>query len=84
MSNGYKEYASNDVATTSTAGLMSASDKEKLDRIDEKVSLYGGNMSGELVAQVNTNYTTYQVRNIAFSNSAATPTGNGNILAVYS
>ena len=52
--------------------------------INQKLSLSGGTMTGALVVQNNTNYTTYQARNIAFATSASTPTGNGDILAVYS
>ena len=48
------------------------------------LSKSGGTMSGQLVAQNNSNYTTYQVRNIALSTSAATPTGLGALLGVYS
>ena len=40
MSNGYKEYASNDVATTSVSGLMSAIDKLKLDGIEAQANNY--------------------------------------------
>lgn len=52
--------------------------------ISGKLDKSGGTMTGALTAQSNTNYTTYQVRNIAFSTSASTPTGNGSILGVYS
>lgn len=44
----------------------------------------GGTFTGQAKAQSNTAYTTYQLRNIALSTSAATPTGNGSILGVYS
>lgn len=49
-----------------------------------KLDKTGGTMTGVLTAQANTNYTTYQVRNIALSTSASTPTGTGSILGVYS
>lgn len=49
-----------------------------------KVNKSGDTMTGKLVAQANANYTTYQVRNIALSTSAATPTGLGSLLGVYS
>lgn len=52
--------------------------------LDKKLPLSGGTMTGTLKAQNNTAYTTYQVRNIAFSTSASTPTGNGDLLGVYS
>lgn len=52
--------------------------------ITGKLDKSGGTMTGTLTAQSNTNYTTYQVRNIALNTSAATPTGNGSILGVYS
>lgn len=50
----------------------------------DKVNKSGDTMTGQLVAQANANYTTYQVRNIALSTSAATPTGLGSLLGVYS
>lgn len=40
MSNGYKEYASNDVATTSASGLISVIDKVKLDGIEAQANNY--------------------------------------------
>lgn len=48
-----------------------------------KLDKSGGTMTGKLYAQPNTDYTTYQVRNIALSTTAATPTGNGSLLGVY-
>ena len=53
-------------------------------KLDQKLNKSGDTMTGALIAQANTNYTTYQVRNIAFSTSASVPTGNGSILGVYS
>lgn len=44
----------------------------------------GGTMTGVLKAYTNTQYTTYQVRNIALNRSASTPTNTGDILGVYS
>lgn len=44
----------------------------------------GGTMTGALKAYTNTQYTTYQVRNIALNRSAGTPTNTGDILGVYS
>lgn len=44
----------------------------------------GGTMTGVLKAYANTQYTTYQVRNIALNRSASTPTNTGDILGVYS
>ena len=52
--------------------------------LSNKLDKSGGTLTGALVAQANTNYTTYQVRNIALNTSASTPTGNGSILGVYS
>ena len=43
----------------------------------------GGTFTGTVKAKANTAYTTYQVRNIALSTTAAVPTGNGSILGVY-
>ena len=52
--------------------------------LSNKLDKSGGTLTGALVAQANTNYTTYQVRNIALNTSASTPTGNGSMLGVYS
>ena len=51
--------------------------------LNNKHDKSGGTLTGTLTAQANTNYTTYQVRNIALNTTAATPTGNGSILGVY-
>ena len=51
--------------------------------LNNKLDKSGGTLTGALTAQANTNYTTYQVRNIALNTTAATPTGNGSILGVY-
>jgi len=60
----------------SNSGAHSTQFSAKLDKS-------GGTMTGKLYAQPNTDYTTYQVRNIALSTTAATPTGNGSLLGVY-
>ena len=52
--------------------------------LNKKLNVSGGTMQGELKAQSNTNYTSYQVRNMAFNTSASVPTGNGSVLGVYS
>ena len=52
--------------------------------LDGKLNRGGDTMTGILVAQANTAYTTYQVRNIALSTTAAIPTGNGSLLGVHS
>ena len=52
--------------------------------LNKKLNVSGGTMKGELKAQSNANYTSYQVRNMAFSTSASLPTGNGSVLGVYS
>lgn len=49
-----------------------------------KLDKAGGSMTGVLKAQDNTEYTTYQVRNMALSTTAALSTGNGALLGVYS
>lgn len=51
--------------------------------LNNKLDKSGGTLTGALTAQANTNYTTYQVRNIALNTTAAIPTGNGSILGVY-
>ena len=58
--------------------------------LDKYLPLTGGTVTGNLtvngkiVATANSDYTTYQVRNMALSTSASTPTGNGSLLGVYS
>ena len=58
--------------------------------LDKYLPLAGGTVSGDLtvqgkiVATANSEYTTYQVRNIAYSTNASNPTGNGSLLGVYS
>lgn len=44
----------------------------------------GGTFTGMVVGASNANHTAYQLRNIALSTSASTPTGNGSLLGVYS
>ena len=70
------------LTSTSTTSALSAAQGKILQ--DGKLNLSGGTMTGQLVAKANTAYTTYQVRNIALSTSAALPTGNGSLLGVYS
>ncbi|KTE89297.1 hypothetical protein [Desulfitobacterium hafniense] len=45
--------------------------------------LTGGTMTGTLVAQNNTNYTTKQVRNITLSTATPSGGGNGDLWFVY-
>ena len=58
--------------------------------LDKYLPLTGGTVTGNLtvngkiIATANSDYTTYQVRNMALSTSASTPTGNGSLLGVYS
>ena len=58
--------------------------------LDKYLPLTGGTITGgltvngKIVATANSDYTTYQVRNMALSTSASTPTGNGSLLGVYS
>ena len=83
-----KTLATTDVATAASDGLMSSTDKAKLDSIgngtNDAMPKSGGTFTGPAYAQANANHTTYQLRNIAFSTSASTPTGNGSLLCVYS
>ena len=50
----------------------------------EILSTSGGTMTGALVAQSNTNYTTPQVRNVTMSDSAPSGGSNGQIHYQYS
>lgn len=53
--------------------------------LSEKLNLSGGTMTGALIAQSNTNYTTGQVRNIYLSTEAPTNDvgSNGDVWIVY-
>lgn len=67
----------------STSSKNPVQNKVVATALKDKLNKSGGTLTGSLVAQANTNYTTYQVRNIALNTTAATPTGNGSILGVY-
>lgn len=69
----------NKVITTALNGKASSSHTHS-----QYLPRSGGTLTGGLTANDNTNYTTYQVRNIALSKSAGTPSGTGAILGVYS
>ncbi len=74
-------------STSSTATNVAATPsavKSAYDTAAAAMPKAGGTFTGATYAQANTSYTTYQLRNIALSTSAATPTGNGSILGVYS
>ena len=74
-------------ATNSTSTDLAATPsavKSAYDTAAAAMPKSGGTFTGATYAQANTSYTTYQLRNIALSTSAATPTGNGSILGVYS
>lgn len=74
-------------STSSTATNVAATPsavKSAYDLANAAMPKAGGTFTGATYAQANTSYTTYQLRNIALSTSAATPTGNGSILGVYS
>lgn len=74
-------------ATNSTSTDLAATAsavKSAYDTAAAAMPKSGGTFTGATYAQANTSYTTYQLRNIALSTSAATPTGNGSILGVYS
>ena len=73
-------------ATNSTSTDLAATAsavKSAYDTAAAAMPKSGGTFTGATYAQANTSYTTYQLRNIALSTSAATPTGNGAILGVY-
>ena len=54
--------------------------------VDTKMDKAGGEFTGAVKASTTAtaDYTSYQLRNIALSTTASTPTGNGSILGVYS
>ena len=74
-------------ATNSTSTDLAATPsavKSAYDTAAAAMPKSGGTFTGATYAQANTSYTAYQLRNIALSTSAATPTDNGSILGVYS
>ena len=86
-----------DLASTSSSGLMSSSDKSKLNGIATGANNYthpathpasmisAGTFPGIVKAQNNTSYTTKQVRNIILStdNAVASSMANGDIWIKY-
>ena len=54
--------------------------------VDKKMDKAGGEFTGAVKASTTAtgDYASYQLRNIALSTTASTPTGNGSILGVYS
>lgn len=53
------------------------------DKVIKKMDISGGTMTGALVAQNNTNYTTAQMRNIIISTNEPSGGGNGDIWLRY-
>ena len=88
MSNTSENPVQNKVITAALAGKSPTghthSQYATTTALSNKLDKSGGTLTGALVAHANTNYTTYQVRNISLNTSASTPTGNGSILGVYS
>ena len=78
-----KLYSGVDSASTELAATPSAV-KSAYDLANAAMPKSGGTFTGATYAQANASYTTYQLRNIALSTSAAVPTGNGSLLGVYS
>ena len=68
-------------ATTSANGLMTSA---QVTSLNGKLDKSGGTMTGALVAQTNTSYTTAQVRNVTMSTAAASGGTNGQIHYQYS
>ena len=69
------------LTSTSTTSALSANQGKVLQ--DGKVDVSGETMTGALVAQNNTNYTTAQMRNITLSTGDASGGGNGDIWIKY-
>ena len=69
------------LTSTSTTSALSANQGKVLQ--DGKVDVSGETMTGALVAQNNTNYTTAQMRNIILSTGDASGGGNGDIWIKY-
>lgn len=68
------------ISTTSTNPVQNKVVKTELDK---KLDKSGGTMTGALVAQANTNYTTAQVRNVTMSTKSASGGSNGQIHYQY-
>lgn len=70
----------------STVDSLSTSVSQLNSSVNSKLNISGGTMTGQLVAQSNTSYTTRQVRNIILSTAEPTSSDgeNGDIWIVYS
>lgn len=86
-SNTTTEWIKNSVSCDDTLSATSTNpvqNKTVTAALNTKFNTSGGTFTGKVIANTNTEYTTYQVRNIALSTTAGTPSGNGAILGVYS
>lgn len=81
---GIVELATAAETTTGTDDTRAVHPKGLKVELDKKVNLAGGTMTGALVAQNNTNYTTFQVRNVAVSTADASGGGHGDLWIKYS
>lgn len=81
---GVTKLSSDTNSTSTDLAATPSAVKSAYDTAAAAMPKAGGTFTGATYAQANTSYTTYQLRNIALSTSAATPNGNGSILGVYS
>ena len=70
--------------TSAPSGWTAVTPRVLQDTSTSYVPLSGGTMTGALIAQSNTNYTTAQVRNVTMSTEAASGGSNGQIHFQYS
>lgn len=80
---GHVELATAAETTTGTDNTRAVHPAGLKVELDKKLNLTGGTMTGALVAQNNTSYTTKQARNIILSTSDPSGGGTGDVWIKY-
>jgi hypothetical protein len=80
---GIVELATAAETTTGTSDTLAVHPKGLKVELDKKLALAGGTMTGALVADNNTDYTTAQARNITLSTGDASGGGTGDVWIKY-
>jgi hypothetical protein len=80
---GIVELATAAETTTGTSDTLAVHPKGLKVELDKKLNLAGGTMTGALVADNNTDYTTAQARNITLSTGDASGGGTGDVWIKY-
>jgi hypothetical protein len=80
---GKVELATAAETTTGTSDTLAVHPKGLKVELDKKLALAGGTMTGALVADNNTDYTTAQARNITLSTGDASGGGTGDVWIKY-